>query len=67
MHRRLGAAAYLVHTRYGFARMLVERGYDGDYIKSLELARKARDSANDMGMTLAAEQAASLIANLAGR
>ena len=54
-----GARTWLAHTKYDYARMLLERGEAGDRTRAAELLASARKSADELGMAaLAARLAA---------
>ncbi|WP_415901340.1 helix-turn-helix transcriptional regulator [Neptuniibacter sp. QD29_5] len=50
MNARQGAKPWLAHSQFEYAKMLIERGAEGDKQKSLKLLASALDTANDIGM-----------------
>lgn len=56
IEERLGARPYLARTRTWYARMLRERNGPGDAPKAAELLRAALTDADDLGMSVLAEE-----------
>jgi tetratricopeptide (TPR) repeat protein len=64
MHSRIGAAPYLAHSRYAYARMKTERNNSGDRARAQQLASRARETAEELGMSVLARRANTLQAEL---
>jgi hypothetical protein len=53
---KMGARAWLAHTRYDYGQMLRGRGDPGDYEHSCELFNLASSAAREQGMNALAER-----------
>ncbi len=67
MHRGLGAALFLAHTQYEYARMLLARGQAGDRIRAQELLRTAAVTAQELGMKSLTERVQAVMTGGGGR
>jgi hypothetical protein len=50
LNLRMGAAPWLAHTRFHYARMLLRRGRSGDTELAGRLVREARETTQQLGM-----------------